>query len=86
MSSLRRKAWRGSPARSDLISEPLLTWTVCATGLNIATGVVETFWEREEPDILGPDLISRGQDVIIHISCKDWNTRWFPSIAKARRK
>lgn len=25
------------------------------------------------PDILGTDLISRGQDVIIHISCKDWN-------------
>jgi len=25
------------------------------------------------PDILGTDLISRGQDCIIHISCKDWN-------------
>ena len=25
------------------------------------------------PDTLGTDLISRGQDVIIHISCKDWN-------------
>jgi methylenetetrahydrofolate reductase (NADPH) len=24
-------------------------------------------------DILGTDLISRGQDVIIHLSCKDWN-------------
>ncbi|MYF92763.1 MAG: methylenetetrahydrofolate reductase, partial [Gemmatimonadetes bacterium] len=25
------------------------------------------------PDTLGTDLISRGQDVIIHLSCKDWN-------------
>ncbi len=25
------------------------------------------------PDILGTDLISRGQEVIIHLSCKDWN-------------
>lgn len=25
------------------------------------------------PDILGTDLISRGQDCIIHIACKDWN-------------
>src|SRR5436190_11020246 len=25
------------------------------------------------PDTLGTDLISRGQEVIIHISCKDWN-------------
>jgi len=24
-------------------------------------------------DILGTDLISRGQEVIIHLSCKDWN-------------
>ena len=24
-------------------------------------------------DTLGTDLISRGQDVIIHLSCKDWN-------------
>ena len=24
-------------------------------------------------DVLGTDLISRGQDVIIHLSCKDWN-------------
>ena len=24
-------------------------------------------------DVLGADLISRGQEVIIHISCKDWN-------------
>ena len=24
-------------------------------------------------DTLGTDLISRGQEVIIHISCKDWN-------------
>jgi methylenetetrahydrofolate reductase (NADPH) len=24
-------------------------------------------------DLLGTDLISRGQDVIIHLSCKDWN-------------
>ncbi len=25
------------------------------------------------PDMLGTDLISRGQEVIIHLSCKDWN-------------
>ena len=25
------------------------------------------------PDALGTDLISRGQDVIIHLACKDWN-------------
>ena len=24
-------------------------------------------------DTLGTDLISRGQEVIIHLSCKDWN-------------
>ena len=24
-------------------------------------------------DLLGTDLISRGQEVIIHLSCKDWN-------------
>ena len=25
------------------------------------------------PDTLGRDLLSRGQEVIIHLSCKDWN-------------
>ena len=25
------------------------------------------------PDTLGTDLLARGQDVIIHLSCKDWN-------------
>src|ERR1700733_10758534 len=25
------------------------------------------------PDTLGTDLISRGQEVIIHLACKDWN-------------
>src|SRR6202142_3685870 len=25
------------------------------------------------PDTLGTDLISRGQEVVIHLSCKDWN-------------
>ncbi len=25
------------------------------------------------PDTLGTDLISRGQEIIIHLSCKDWN-------------
>jgi methylenetetrahydrofolate reductase (NADPH) len=25
------------------------------------------------PDTLGTDLISRGQEVIVHLSCKDWN-------------
>jgi methylenetetrahydrofolate reductase (NADPH) len=25
------------------------------------------------PDTLGTDLLSRGQEVIIHLSCKDWN-------------
>ncbi len=25
------------------------------------------------PDAIGTDLISRGQDVIIHLACKDWN-------------
>ena len=25
------------------------------------------------PDTLGTDLISRGQETIIHLSCKDWN-------------
>src|SRR5690349_24952726 len=25
------------------------------------------------PDTLGTDLISRGQEVSIHLSCKDWN-------------
>src|SRR4051794_16540299 len=25
------------------------------------------------PDALGTDLISRGQEVIIHLACKDWN-------------
>jgi methylenetetrahydrofolate reductase (NADPH) len=25
------------------------------------------------PDTIGTDLISRGQEVIIHLSCKDWN-------------
>jgi methylenetetrahydrofolate reductase (NADPH) len=25
------------------------------------------------PDTMGTDLISRGQEVIIHLSCKDWN-------------
>ena len=25
------------------------------------------------PDALGTDLVSRGQEVIIHLSCKDWN-------------
>jgi methylenetetrahydrofolate reductase (NADPH) len=25
------------------------------------------------PDTLGTDLISRGQEVILHLSCKDWN-------------
>ena len=24
-------------------------------------------------DVLGTDLISRGQEVIIHLACKDWN-------------
>src|ERR1700733_567251 len=25
------------------------------------------------PDTLGTDLLSRGQEVIIHLACKDWN-------------
>ena len=25
------------------------------------------------PDALGTDLISRGQEVVIHLACKDWN-------------
>src|SRR5580765_8424173 len=25
------------------------------------------------PDTLGTDLLSRGQQVIIHLACKDWN-------------
>ena len=25
------------------------------------------------PDTIGTDLVSRGQEVIIHLSCKDWN-------------
>ena len=25
------------------------------------------------PDTMGTDLISRGQEVIIHLACKDWN-------------
>ena len=25
------------------------------------------------PDTLGTDLVSRGQEVVIHLSCKDWN-------------
>src|SRR6201997_934234 len=25
------------------------------------------------PDTLGTDLVSRGQEVIIHLACKDWN-------------
>ena len=25
------------------------------------------------PDALGTDLVSRGQEVIIHLACKDWN-------------
>src|SRR5689334_10243113 len=25
------------------------------------------------PDTLGTDLVSRGQEVILHLSCKDWN-------------
>src|SRR5437660_4467438 len=25
------------------------------------------------PDTLGTDLISRGQEVIVHLACKDWN-------------
>jgi methylenetetrahydrofolate reductase (NADPH) len=25
------------------------------------------------PDVLGTDLVSRGQEVIIHLACKDWN-------------
>src|SRR5579875_967781 len=25
------------------------------------------------PDTLGTDLLSRGQEVVIHLSCKDWN-------------
>ena len=25
------------------------------------------------PDALGTDMISRGQEVIIHLACKDWN-------------
>ena len=25
------------------------------------------------PDTLGTDLVARGQEVIIHLSCKDWN-------------
>ncbi len=33
------------------------------------------------PDILGTDLISRGQEVIIHLSCKDWNRNGLQSKA-----
>ena len=25
------------------------------------------------PDTLGTDLVSRGQEVVIHLACKDWN-------------
>src|SRR4029450_2395690 len=25
------------------------------------------------PDALGTDMISRGQEVVIHLACKDWN-------------
>ena len=31
-------------------------------------------------DTLGTDLISRGQEVVIHLSCKDWNRNARPSM------
>ncbi len=36
--------------------EPRVDWTVRASGIDTATGATETFWERVEPTIWGPDL------------------------------
>jgi len=46
----------GSDVHPYLLDDPRLVWTVRASGLNVSTGVVETFWEREEPQLLGPEL------------------------------
>ncbi|MAF67688.1 MAG: hypothetical protein CMJ84_18795 [Planctomycetes bacterium] len=36
--------------------DPRVDWTVRASGIDVATGLTETFYEREEPALLGPDL------------------------------
>ena len=38
------------------LDPPRIAWAVRAEGLNVSTGAHETFWDREEPNILGPDL------------------------------
>lgn len=45
-----------SDVHPHVYDSPRISWAVQAAGLNVATGAVETFWEREEPGILGPDL------------------------------
>jgi len=39
-----------------LIDDLRISWKVSAQGLSVSTATVETFWEREEPGFLGPDL------------------------------
>lgn len=46
----------GSDVHPYLEGYPRTAWTVRATGTNVSTGVEETFWERIEPEILGPGL------------------------------
>ena len=48
---------------------PRMAWTVRAEGKDSTTGVVETFWERDEPAVSGPDLrflgIESGRVVLV---------------------
>jgi hypothetical protein len=46
----------GSDVHPYLAGHPRTAWTVRATGTNVSTGLEETFWERIEPELLGPGL------------------------------
>jgi len=46
----------GPDVHPYLLEHPRIAWAVRAEGLNVSTGAHETFWDREEPNILGPDL------------------------------
>ncbi len=39
-----------------LVGDPRTSWTIRASGVDTTTGVTETFYERIEPVVIGPDL------------------------------
>jgi len=39
-----------------LLGNPRISWRVSASGIDVVSGAEETFWERMEPEILGPGL------------------------------